>query len=220
MIACTESNIVIATMSDCIVVKKRLSSLLPDLKAANDSLPLDVSSLDIENLENDEQYIEMDLGLGVLEELTAERDNSANSENEEQASEFDVMAKLLKKPAASKPVILEVSDPKNTPTSALSWDQKIHWYRDRGDPETQPALDIILSLMTRILNLLHAHQNSTHLTTITRLNVLREDLYKLMSRRDQLLGKTADEAAPAHETLYVDELDLLLANYHDPKHEG
>ncbi|KAG1803137.1 hypothetical protein EV424DRAFT_337381 [Suillus variegatus] len=68
----------------------RIQDFLPRLKEENDSLAQRIrdnpSSVDIENIEEDaEQYIEMNLGLGVLE--TRLRDSDSHSDDEDSESE-------------------------------------------------------------------------------------------------------------------------------------
>ncbi|KAG2115844.1 uncharacterized protein F5147DRAFT_382424 [Suillus discolor] len=68
----------------------RIQDFLPRLKEENDSLSQRIrdnpSSVDIENIEEDaEQYIEMNLGLGVLE--TRLRDSDSHSDDEDSESE-------------------------------------------------------------------------------------------------------------------------------------
>lgn len=190
-------------------MKKRLSTFIPDLKAANDSLPSDPASLDIENVDVNGQYIEMDLGLGVLEELREGEDESEDSE-EDASSRVAVMEKLLNQPTAKRPSFLEVVYVKPEAQSILFCDDNLAHYRDGCPLARRPELAITLSLMSRILRLLRRHRSSTNLKTITSLNVLQEDMYKLMARRDRILDSSDNDLPPTHETLYFDELDKLL----------
>ena len=77
-------------------LQSRLSELLPKMRSANKELELEraegtLGERDIENVEEEEEeegggeYIEMDLGLGVLEE----RRNGVEEESEESESEVD-----------------------------------------------------------------------------------------------------------------------------------
>ncbi|KAJ8589056.1 hypothetical protein M405DRAFT_852286 [Rhizopogon salebrosus TDB-379] len=69
----------------------RIQDFLPRLKAENDSLAQrirdDPSSVDIENIEEDtEQYIEMNLGLGVLETRRKRSHSNSNSDDESESA--------------------------------------------------------------------------------------------------------------------------------------
>lgn len=66
-----------------------------------------------------------------------------------------------------------------------------------------PRLQEILKLMTRILRQLR--KRHTKVSVITKLNVLQEDMLKLMRRRDAILGVKGDEVA------YLRELDELVS---------
>ncbi|KAG1752443.1 uncharacterized protein EDB91DRAFT_516602 [Suillus paluster] len=90
----------------------RVRDFLPRLKAENDTLAQRIrdnpSSVDIENIEEDaEQYIEMNLGLGVLE--TRPKDSDSNSfsssqsddDDSESASEEDSSSSSLSSPDSS-----------------------------------------------------------------------------------------------------------------------
>ena len=74
-------------------IKARLSAFLPQLAAANGELDKNGAGLNMEDVEDGEQHIEMNLGLGVLEEKqegdSSSSDESSESESEE-ADEDDV----------------------------------------------------------------------------------------------------------------------------------
>ena len=130
----------------------------------------------------------MDLGLGVLEE----KDESDGD---------DAIQTLLTK-SKNAPIIVDMSS--DLPDSLLTCDPSLKIYRSRCQLDELPKLDIILSLMSRILAQLR--RRHTKVDKITKLNVLQEDMYKLMRRRDEILQDDL-----VHETKYLDELDRLLA---------
>jgi hypothetical protein len=66
-------------------LRARLSTLLPELAEANKMLKDGPNVYSMEDVEEDEQHIEMDLGLGVLEE---KRDESSSSLSED-SSDFE-----------------------------------------------------------------------------------------------------------------------------------
>ncbi|KAI6833600.1 hypothetical protein KC367_g2439 [Hortaea werneckii] len=68
-------------------LQSRLSAFLPQLAAANQQLETDGGGHSIEDVEDGEQHIEMNLGLGVLEE---KRDDGSSS-SEESSDEDEVM---------------------------------------------------------------------------------------------------------------------------------
>ncbi|KAI7278957.1 hypothetical protein KC345_g5619 [Hortaea werneckii] len=68
-------------------LQSRLSAFLPQLEAANQQLETDGGGHSIEEVEDGDQHIEMNLGLGVLEE---KRDDGSNS-SEESSDEDEVM---------------------------------------------------------------------------------------------------------------------------------
>ncbi|GME28151.1 phosphotransferase-like [Neofusicoccum parvum] len=109
----------------------RLKEFLPQLAAANEELERDraagtLAEKSLENVgDNEERYIEFNLGLGVLKEKDPnkmesdieseidddEMDTDANGQNEQKNKEQDILAKLLrKKNPTSGPVIQEVPD--------------------------------------------------------------------------------------------------------------
>ncbi|KAI9285043.1 hypothetical protein BC943DRAFT_337563 [Umbelopsis sp. AD052] len=69
----------------------RLQTFLPELESANRQLDqqvsLDPKKVDIENVDDSEQYIEMNLGLGVFEEKKA----SASSDEESEVDESIIL---------------------------------------------------------------------------------------------------------------------------------
>ena len=67
-------------------IKARLSAFLPQLAAANSELDKDGACHSMEDVEDGEQHIEMNLGLGVLEEKQ-EGDSSSSDESSECDSE-------------------------------------------------------------------------------------------------------------------------------------
>ncbi|CCG83262.1 protein of unknown function [Taphrina deformans PYCC 5710] len=188
-------------------IRSRLNSFLPDLKAANEALPEDRSSLNIEKLDDADQYIEMDLGLGVLEEKHEDDDSSSSSGDDEEDEHGDVLSRLMKK-QVSKPGMIEVIHDQAPPDSRLLCDPALQRFRSQCLQGAQFEMDIVLSLMSRILIQLRNHKGSADVQTITKLNVLREDMYKLMSRRDRLID--SDEGRLKHESLYLEELDQLV----------
>ncbi|KAI0916572.1 hypothetical protein AcV5_003025 [Taiwanofungus camphoratus] len=68
----------------------RVQRFLPQLAASNAELTRrlreDPRSIDLENIENDEHYIEMNLGLGVFEGRTASGSNSTDGEEDRSSS--------------------------------------------------------------------------------------------------------------------------------------
>ncbi|EMD32447.1 hypothetical protein CERSUDRAFT_126841 [Gelatoporia subvermispora B] len=72
---------------------ERVQAFLPQLAASNAELSRrvqeDPESVDIENVEEDEQYIEMNLGLGVLESRKDGAASSSDSEDEDMSSATD-----------------------------------------------------------------------------------------------------------------------------------
>jgi hypothetical protein len=105
-------------------IRTFLKDFLPQLKAANDELEaerragtLKQRAIDAGSEEEEGQYIEMDLGLGVLEERNADAVGSSSSSDEEDGEphEKSVMSKLLGKTSDTKSVgIEEVSSAQNT----------------------------------------------------------------------------------------------------------
>ncbi|KAJ4356617.1 uncharacterized protein N0V89_004653 [Didymosphaeria variabile] len=108
-------------------IRPFLKDFLPKLKAANEELEAQkkagtLQSSEIigdEEADGEEQYIEMNLGLGVLEEQGDEADNDAHEsldnnkegEEEQQDSEKDVLGKLMGREKPKEPVgIQEVTD--------------------------------------------------------------------------------------------------------------
>ncbi|KAJ5771205.1 uncharacterized protein N7511_003256 [Penicillium nucicola] len=112
----------------------RLTSFLPQMKTANEDLQKEIEAGRVGNLvldnadESGEQYIEMDLGLGVLEE---KKDGDSSSEDEDDDEESktgtagagntsqdlkdsDIIGKLMggkgKKAEADKPSIEEMTE--------------------------------------------------------------------------------------------------------------
>ncbi|KAG2156401.1 hypothetical protein DEU56DRAFT_233941 [Suillus clintonianus] len=82
----------------------RIQDFLPRLKEENESLAQRIrdnpSSVDIENIEEDaERYIEMNLGLGVLE--TRHKDSDSHSDDEESESEDSSSSSSSSSPGSS-----------------------------------------------------------------------------------------------------------------------
>ncbi|PKX94153.1 NOPCHAP1/New4 family protein [Aspergillus novofumigatus IBT 16806] len=116
----------------------RLSAFLPKLKSANEDLQREIAAgrgkdLQLDEVENQEgQYIEMNLGLGVLEEKHADGSTSTDEEigdgresaNDEDAAELDtklqkdsdILDKLMgkKKSSDQKPTIQELTEPRSS----------------------------------------------------------------------------------------------------------
>ena len=63
-------------------LRSRLDSLLPQLSAANDVLTSEQDLFNMEDMDEDDQHIEMNLGLGVLEEQDSEDDSSSEDSDE------------------------------------------------------------------------------------------------------------------------------------------
>ena len=200
-------------------MRARLGSFLPDLKAANDALPADTSSIQIEAPESASEYIEMDLGLGVLKEKSS---NAGSSEDESVAAadEQDIMGQLLNRqnPSSAPRVgIVEVSDNAVEEEAVLPKELQLmlhpalEHYRLQAHIDHRLELELVLSLMTRGLKqLVRRSDKALPVDTMTQLNVLQEDLLKLMAMRDALLRKPPQ--VPVHETVYFDELEQLLAH--------
>ncbi|KAF7161577.1 hypothetical protein CNMCM5623_007112 [Aspergillus felis] len=117
----------------------RLSAFLPKMKSANEDLQREIAAgrakdLQLDEVENPEegQYIEMNLGLGVLEEKRADGSSSTDEElgdgpesaNDEDAAELDtkmqkdsdILDKLMgkKKTSDQKPTIQELTEPRSS----------------------------------------------------------------------------------------------------------
>ncbi|EMC97954.1 hypothetical protein BAUCODRAFT_22819 [Baudoinia panamericana UAMH 10762] len=69
-------------------LQARLAALLPELAAANRQLEQGGKDYDMEDVQDGEQHIEMNLGLGVLEEKHGD-ETSAEEESSEDESEVD-----------------------------------------------------------------------------------------------------------------------------------
>ncbi|KAI9012604.1 hypothetical protein CLU79DRAFT_890664 [Phycomyces nitens] len=88
-------------------ILSRLQAFLPQLEAANASLQnMKPEDLDIEQVEEDEQYIEMNLGLGVYEHKRHESD----SEDEDDEAEDIVMPNAVNNGNKAKPNIEFMSE--------------------------------------------------------------------------------------------------------------
>lgn len=163
--------------------------------------------VDIENVRDGDTYIEMDLGLGVLEEVPADQSSESNDSD---SSNTEVLHKLLNKTELKRPGIIEMDQATEEEGTLLSCDHSLRHYRAQSSSDISVELDIVLSLMSRILVILRKNRSCTTVQTITKLNVLREDMYKLMSRRDRLLVNGEENQPIKHESLYPNELDRLL----------
>ena len=62
-------------------LQARISALLPQLQAANEQLTTGENGQNMENVADDEPHIEMDLGLGVLEEKQNYDSDASDSED-------------------------------------------------------------------------------------------------------------------------------------------
>lgn len=158
----------------------------------------------------------MDLGLGVLEE---KHTDSSSDDSVVAADEEDILGQLLKTGGQSnKPAIVEMhsseeSEEEHQESAVLPLELQLtlhpalEHYRLLAHIDHRLELEIVLSLMTRILKQL-AKRSQGHVGTITQLNVLQEDMLKLMARRDTLLRE--EQGEPVHETVYLEELDELM----------
>ena len=68
-------------------LRARLATLLPQLEAANAGLVAEAGGLGLEDVDEEGQYIEMDLSLGVLEEKREGEGSDESSEEEEEEEE-------------------------------------------------------------------------------------------------------------------------------------
>lgn len=102
-------------------IRDFLKDFLPQLKAANEELvahrkagTLKSREIDMVDAPEEEEYIEMDLGLGVLEEKNPSADDSSDSDSDESMAdgddkETDRLRKLMGQNTTKKaPVIQEV----------------------------------------------------------------------------------------------------------------
>ncbi|EOA87169.1 uncharacterized protein SETTUDRAFT_153895 [Exserohilum turcica Et28A] len=92
-----------------------LKDFLPKLKAANEELDAQkkagtLRSLDAGDQQDGEPYIEMDLGLGVLEEkdANATSDTDGESDTQDSNTEKDVLGKLMGRQQKQDPAGIEV----------------------------------------------------------------------------------------------------------------
>lgn len=87
-------------------LKTRLAALLPQLEEANSLLKSDAAKYSMENVEDGEQHIEMNLGLGVLEQQREDDESSGSddseSSEEDLASDLPVSSGALKEPLQDK----------------------------------------------------------------------------------------------------------------------
>ncbi|KAJ4362279.1 hypothetical protein N0V83_010372 [Neocucurbitaria cava] len=92
-----------------------LKDFLPQLKAANEELEAQRQAGTLKSLEaaggDEEQYIEMDLGLGVLEakdpNADDDTDSDSDSDMEDGEKEKDILGKLLGRDKAAEPAKIE-----------------------------------------------------------------------------------------------------------------
>lgn len=96
-------------------LKARLEALLPQLQQANSMLASESGQHSIEDVEDGEQHIEMDLGLGVLEEQRDDGDSGSESSIEASESE-DGSEATTDQPASSGVVKMS---PKSKETSYM-----------------------------------------------------------------------------------------------------
>lgn len=85
-------------------IRERLASFLPQLAEANKLLTTrPATAHNIEDVEDDEQHIEMNLGLGVLEEKSGQSDHSSSSdEDESEEDEEQADAQQVKRPTQTR----------------------------------------------------------------------------------------------------------------------
>lgn len=78
-------------------LRARLAALLPQMEEANARLAGEPGGASIEDVEDGEQYIEMDLGLGVLEEQNNDDDSDSRSsgDGDNEDEEEDVLGRLM-----------------------------------------------------------------------------------------------------------------------------
>ncbi|KAG1054940.1 hypothetical protein G6F43_003077 [Rhizopus delemar] len=91
-------------------ILSRVQAFLPQIQQANEQLQSeDVSKLNIENVnENEEQYIEMNLGLGVYD---VKKDGEDDSDSEEEEEEKEKTIKLpSSQPIPDKKPTIELMD--------------------------------------------------------------------------------------------------------------
>ncbi|OAL46740.1 hypothetical protein IQ07DRAFT_590274 [Pyrenochaeta sp. DS3sAY3a] len=96
-------------------IRTFLKDFLPKLKAANEELEVQkqtgtLKTLDATDAKDGEPYIEMNLGLGVLEEKDSNAGDSSDSEGdtEDTGKEKDVLGKLMGQKRNGEPVNIEV----------------------------------------------------------------------------------------------------------------
>ncbi|KAI8140295.1 hypothetical protein BJV82DRAFT_224505 [Fennellomyces sp. T-0311] len=83
-------------------ILSRVQSFLPQLQSANEQLKgQDPSKLDIENVDEQDQYIEMNLGLGVFEE----KKPGDSSDSEQDDSDDDIVIPSTASKPKEKPNI-------------------------------------------------------------------------------------------------------------------
>jgi len=98
-------------------ISSRLSTFLPQLKEANAALsPNQISKLD-EVSDDEEHYIEMNLGLGVLKEVKGQSegiktmtDDSSSSDESSESEQDDAVQKAFPQTMSRKPGIEEIDD--------------------------------------------------------------------------------------------------------------
>lgn len=99
----------------------KLQEFLPKLRQANGILTESAAKINMEDVDENEQHIEMDLGLGVLEERRDQQEVEEHVEHDTEESgedESDVMRDLLGIKASSsadrKPAVQELADATST----------------------------------------------------------------------------------------------------------
>ncbi|KAJ5291379.1 hypothetical protein N7478_000630 [Penicillium angulare] len=94
----------------------RLSAFLPKMKSANEDLEKEIAAgrgkdVVLDEVEDNKDYIEMNLGLGVLEEKRDNEDSSEDQDNKDKTTDdSDILEKLMggKDLDADKPSIEEL----------------------------------------------------------------------------------------------------------------
>ncbi|KAF2767677.1 hypothetical protein EJ03DRAFT_352880 [Teratosphaeria nubilosa] len=90
-------------------LQARISALLPQLAAANRELEKEGQNHSIEVVQDGEQHIEMDLGLGVLEEQRGDEDSSDSTSDDADEAEVPGDISISSDTERRKPVCKETS---------------------------------------------------------------------------------------------------------------
>ncbi|BFZ54503.1 hypothetical protein PYCC9005_001540 [Savitreella phatthalungensis] len=190
----------------------RLSSFLPRMKSANDALAVSATQTDhnIESVQDGEPYIEMDLGLGVLEEVGDGDGQLTDDAKGTNLTGEEVLDSLLKRRGRHQIGLIETIESITAEAPPRPLDE----YLDLCRPADRPRMSRLLSLIDRGLKQLSSRETVTRVSLITKLNVLQGDVYKLMELRDELSDRDdmneGGEMIIRHETHYIDELDRRL----------